>query len=225
MESFQLKADFMPLTVFKLTTTDLKIFSTQLGEVVAKAPKYFVHAPVLLDVSGINNHANIDLAAICGQLQAQKILPIGVRGLDKDLHSTAVSKGLAIIKSAVKTPDVTTTTEKTRRKTKIMTKAIRSGAQVYAPDGDLIIMAAVNAGAEVIADGNIHIYGPLRGRALAGAQGDQSALIFCQELEAELISIAGRYLIKENLQLPDSYAGGMLQIALEDQHINIKECK
>ena len=107
------------------------------------------------------------------------------------------------------------------RKTKLITSPVRSGAQIYAPDGDLVIMSGVNAGAEVIADGHIHIYGPLRGRALAGAQGDETARIFCQSLEAELISVAGCYLVKDNFNVPD-HQGSMIQIFLEDQHINIE---
>jgi septum site-determining protein MinC len=83
---------------------------------------------------------------------------------------------------------------------KIVTTPIRSGQQVYAPGGDLIIMAAVSAGAEVLADGNIHVYGALRGRALAGVKGDTSARIFCQSLEAELVSIAGTFKVDEDLR-------------------------
>ncbi len=78
-------------------------------------------------------------------------------------------------------------------RTKTITRPVRSGQQVYAKGGDLIVLAAVNAGAEVVADGNIHIYGPLRGRALAGAQGDREARIFCLDMEAELVAIAGCY--------------------------------
>ena len=83
---------------------------------------------------------------------------------------------------------------------KVVTQPVRSGQQVYAPEGDLIIMAPVGAGAEVLAAGHIHIYGPLRGRALAGVHGDSSASIFCQSLEAELVSVAGHYKISEDLQ-------------------------
>ncbi len=83
--------------------------------------------------------------------------------------------------------------------TKVVTAPVRSGQQIYAPGGDLIILASVSAGAEVLADGNIHIYGPLRGRALAGIKGDERARIFCGSQEAELVSIAGHYLVDEVL--------------------------
>jgi septum site-determining protein MinC len=82
----------------------------------------------------------------------------------------------------------------------VVTQPVRSGQQIFAPEGDLIILAPVSAGAEILASGNIHVYGPLRGRALAGVHGDTSAHIFCQSMEAELVSIAGHYKISEDLQ-------------------------
>ncbi len=97
-------------------------------------------------------------------------------------------------------PPLLTEVQKQKPNNKIVTQAIRSGQQVYAPEGDLIILAAVSPGAEILADGNIHVYGPLRGRALAGIKGDTSARIFCQRLEAELLSIAGRYKVDEDLK-------------------------
>ena len=100
-----------------------------------------------------------------------------------------------------------------------MTEPVRSGTQIYARGGDLIVTAAVSAGAEIMADGNIHVYGALRGRALAGAGGrhrrrESSA----RRLEAELVSIAGRYLVSE--QLPAEHQGGPVQIALVDDRLD-----
>lgn len=83
---------------------------------------------------------------------------------------------------------------------KIIRHPVRSGQQIYAKGGDLIILSSVSTGAEVLADGNIHIYGPLRGRALAGVLGNTDASIFCMRLEAELISIAGRYKVDEDVK-------------------------
>ena len=84
--------------------------------------------------------------------------------------------------------------------TKLITHPVRSGQQIYAAGGDLVVLSSVSPGAEVLADGNIHVYGTLRGRALAGVKGNRSARIFCQRLEAELISIAGHYKISEDLR-------------------------
>jgi len=86
--------------------------------------------------------------------------------------------------------------------------------------GDLVVTAPVSAGAEIMADGNIHVYGVLRGRALAGAGGNVEARIFCSRLEAELVSIAGRYLVSD--QLPPEQRGQPVQIALVDDRLTIE---
>jgi septum site-determining protein MinC len=104
-------------------------------------------------------------------------------------------------------------------KAKIISQPIRSGQQIYAKEGDLIILASVSPGAEVLADGNIHIYGALKGRALAGVSGNKEARIFCQKLEAELVSIAGHYWVNEDLSpLP---SGQTIQIYLENDRLHI----
>jgi septum site-determining protein MinC len=102
--------------------------------------------------------------------------------------------------------------------TKIVKQTIRSGRQIYA-SGDLVIIGSVSPGAEILADGNIHIYGTLRGRALAGVRGDQSAAIFCHSIQAELISIAGIYLLSEDL--PADKIGGSVHIFLENEKLQI----
>ena len=104
-------------------------------------------------------------------------------------------------------------------RTRLVTQPVRSGTQIYARGADLIVTAAVSPGAEIIADGNIHVYGPLRGRALAGAAGDAEARIFCSRFEAELVSIAGRYLVSE--QMPPEERGLPVQIALVDDRLTI----
>ncbi|WP_020409000.1 septum site-determining protein MinC [Hahella ganghwensis] len=104
---------------------------------------------------------------------------------------------------------------------RVIRTPIRSGQQVYAPGGDLIIMAPVSAGAEILADGNIHVYGPLRGRALAGVRGNTEAMVFCQSLEAELVSIAGQYKISEDL-LGNHWKKPSL-LKLEDDRLVIRE--
>ena len=104
-------------------------------------------------------------------------------------------------------------------KTRLVTQPVRSGTQIYARGADLVVTAAVSPGAEIIADGNIHVYGALRGRALAGAGGDADARIFCSRLEAELVSIAGHYLVSE--QLPAEQLGFPVQIALVDDRLTV----
>ena len=101
----------------------------------------------------------------------------------------------------------------------IQTTPVRSGQQVYADSRDLTVLAAVGAGAEVIADGSIHIYGALRGRALAGAQGNEKARIFCREFHAELVAIAGNYKVLEDI--PKELRGKAVQIWLDNEELRI----
>ncbi len=103
--------------------------------------------------------------------------------------------------------------------TQIMRLLRRSGTQIYAPGGDVIIVRSVSAGAEIIADGNIHVYGALRGRAIAGATGDAAARIFVGRLEAELVSIAGRYLVREDIA--PAHVGQRVQVVLEEKRVVI----
>ncbi len=102
----------------------------------------------------------------------------------------------------------------------LLKRPVRSGQQVYARDTDLIIMGQVGAGAEVIADHNIHVYGPLRGRALCGVSGSTSTRIFCQSLEAELVSVAGNFRVLE--EIPPDLRGKPAQIWLENDRLNIE---
>lgn len=104
------------------------------------------------------------------------------------------------------------------RAAKVITQPVRSGQQVYAQNADLIVLASVSTGSELLADGNIHVYGALRGRALAGIQGDPNARIFCSSLQAELVSIAGQYLIPEEKGYTSQ---GAKQILIENGHLKI----
>ena len=112
-----------------------------------------------------------------------------------------------------------TSAPSSRLAARLVTEPVRSGTQIYARGTDLVVTAAVSPGAELVADGNIHVYGVLRGRALAGASGDVEARIFCTRLEAELVSIAGRYLVSE--QLPQEQQGSAVQIALLDDQLTV----
>ncbi|MCP1608276.1 septum site-determining protein MinC [Pseudomonas citronellolis] len=106
------------------------------------------------------------------------------------------------------------------RPTKLVTSPVRGGVQIYAAGGDLIVLAPVSPGAELLADGNIHVYGPMRGRALAGVKGDTSARIFCQQLGAELVSIAGNYKVAEDLRRSPQW-GQAVHVSLSGDVLNI----
>lgn len=246
--AFWLKADFLPMTVLKLSTTDLGAIRTEIESTSKKAPNYFSNTPVIIDAELIKNPARtLHITSICKLMRSHKMIPVALRGTDKALQKLAESEGLALINKAI-TPNRSDTKLETAKveqqeaakveqpaqkpapikeaapqkaPTKIITKPVRSGTRVYAKNGDLIIMAAVNAGGECIADGNIHVYGPLRGRALAGATGDTDARIFCRKLEAELISIAGHYQIKENIKPPKT-SKPLIQIFLDKEKLNME---
>lgn len=133
------------------------------------------------------------------------------------------SKHAGAVETGTESPDIETVepvVTKIKATTMLIKQTIRSGRQVYAPDGDLIIIGSVSAGAEILADGNIHVYGTLRGRALAGVQGNQSASIFCHSLQAELISIAGIYLLSEDV--PENKIGKITQTSLEQERLQIE---
>lgn len=118
---------------------------------------------------------------------------------------------------AVPAPSVATTSDKAERTgTRTIYQPIRSGQQLYARGGDMVVLAAVNAGAEVVADGNIHVYAALRGRALAGIHGDPRARIFCSSFEAELVSVAGHYRVFED-KVPAELYRKAVQIYLNDK--------
>lgn len=224
-EYFQLKADFIPLTVIKLTHHNLDGIQKQLEKTIRKAPNYFQSAPILLDVTELKDQAQFDVEALLHALKLNRLITVAIRGADKKLAARAEQQGLALLNKA---PLKEATKEKAeptalnnQSPTKIITKPVRAGTQIYAKGGDLIILAGVNPGAECFADGSIHVYGPLRGRALAGINGDTTARIFCRSLEAELIAIAGHYQVNESIKTPNNSPHGMIQIYLNHEKLQI----
>jgi len=101
-----------------------------------------------------------------------------------------------------------------------VTQPVRSGQRIYAHGSDLVVVTSISPGAELLADGHIHVYGTLRGRALAGVSGNAEARIFCHSLEAELISIAGYWRVREDL--PEALIGKPVQIALDGERLTIE---
>ncbi|MBS0358407.1 MAG: septum site-determining protein MinC [Proteobacteria bacterium] len=215
-KSFQLKGSLFTFTVLQLISTNPEAFSTQLTDLIKQAPKFFEHAPIVIDLQLLSEEDNtVDLPTIVAALKAQHLIPVGIRSNQPKHHKAAQSIGLAILslpKSDSAEASITEPTPKTSAKkaatpapapehhtTLLITKPVRSGQQIYAKGGDLVITAPVSQGSELIADGNIHIYGPLRGRALAGVNGNNDARIFCMSLEAELVSIAGNYIVNDAL--------------------------
>jgi septum site-determining protein MinC len=148
-------------------------------------------------------------------LPLQPELPGFEMQTEKTVDGTESEKVLPDIKS---TPIDAPPTELHFRPTLVIDKPVRTGQRIYAEGADLVVLAIVNAGAELIADGDIHIYAPMRGRAIAGAHGNPSARIFVQRLEAELISIAGCFQVFEN-GVPENVRGKPAQVHLDGSRL------
>ncbi len=202
-EAFQLKGSLFTLSVLQLYTGDIATIDTQLSQTIATSPKFFHYAPIVIDLSQLDEDTNIAFTELNQLLRQHHLIPVGIRGGTASQHQDAQQVGLATLAESKANatlasrqlqPKATTTSDNTIvRKTKWVDTPVRSGQQIYAEDGDLIVTATVSNGAEIIADGHIHVYATLRGRAVAGAAGDTSAVIFCHDLQAEMVSIAGRY--------------------------------
>ena len=229
---FQLKGSMLAITILELMHNDLQRLDLQLATKVAQAPGFFQNTPLILALDKLPEaEGEIDIAelmAVCREhglrtlavravLQAHiaaanaldiPILPAsGARERNIELESKPAAKAEKPAEPAV-------------RPSKLVTSPIRGGQQVYAQGADLIVLAPVSAGAELLADGNIHVYGPMRGRALAGIQGNPDARIFCQQLGAEMVSIAGRYKTAEELRRDPNW-GQAVQISLSEDVLNI----
>jgi len=204
-------------------------FELDLAEQIRRSPRFFLNAPVVLDLKEAAEFTHeAEFAEAREILRRQTLSLIGVQNPTPAQLEAAAGAGLASFAPNAPQPSRSPPREPIRSassvpaaaaKTRLVTQPVRSGTQIYARGADLVVTAAVSPGAEIIADGNIHVYGALRGRALAGAGGDVDARIFCSRLEAELVSIAGRYLVSE--QLPPEQQGFPVQIALVDERLTV----
>ncbi|HSW69519.1 MAG TPA: septum site-determining protein MinC [Gammaproteobacteria bacterium] len=219
--SFQFKTSFAPCTILQIARYDLDVLQQELADIISRAPNFFLGAPIVIDLEKVKNCGEINFVKLKEILIAKNLVPIGVRNGSPEQLEWAATYGLPAL-SMGKLIQTETSKKVEKNPSKLITTPIRSGMQVYAKDADLIVVAPVSAGAELLADGHIHIYGRLRGRALAGVQGDMKARIFCHALEAELISIAGFYLTKEDMQ-PPSESHGMIQIYLDNEQVRIEK--
>lgn len=201
-------------------------------------PDFFAGEPTVLDFAQLANiPERVDWTAILSLLRRYQVQPIGVRNLPETLHDGARRAGLALLGAeglsaeprviapppapapVVETPPAAAPAPASSEAvnivapTLIVDRPLRSGQQVYAKGGDLVLLAGMSPGSEVIADGSIHCYGHLRGRALAGARGDTSARIFSTNFGPELVSIAGVYRTFER-GIPQAVAGRGAQVKL-----------
>ena len=203
-------------------------FEHDLGQQIQRSPRFFENAPVVLDLRGATGFGEAaEFVAAKDQLRRLTLTLIGVQNTQPAQLEAAAKAGLASFAPNATLPRTNPAGAAAPEpepppplaKARLISAPVRSGTQIYARGSDLIVTAAVSPGAELVADGNIHVYGVLRGRALAGASGDTAARIFCTRLEAELISIAGHYLVSE--QLPADAQSFPVQIALVDDQLTI----
>lgn len=190
-----LKGSSFTLSVLHLCDNEVANTIEFLKEKVTQAPAFFASAPVVINIAKVMGE--LDFIMLKQGISEAGMIPVGVTGCkDKRSQNLASEAGFAVM-SASKSP---AQAPAKMVPTKVVRTPIRSGQQVYAKDGDLVILNHVSAGAEVIADGSIHVYGTLRGRAIAGASGQAEARIICHDLQAELVSIAGNYWLSDQIE-------------------------
>lgn len=229
LPAFELKDARLPLVVVALNTGDLAVLAAELHAKLEETPNFFDDDPVVVDLSALaQDEGELDAAELVRVLSAHRMRPAMAAGGNAAQMAAALAAGLPAAPEALpaprtKTVEVIREVEVVREVPQyvpplVVDKPLRSGQRVYAKGGDLVVLAVVSHGAEVIADGNIHVYGPLRGRALAGAMGDTGARIFATCMEPQLLSIAGIYRTTET-ELPANVLGKPGQVRLAGEKL------
>ncbi|WP_424813814.1 septum site-determining protein MinC [Roseococcus sp. YIM B11640] len=235
-EAFRLRASNYSLLTLRLLTGDVQAVLPALGDQFRRAPGFLRFAPIAIGLDDLGGE-QVDFPALVQGLRALEILPIGVVGGSQPLRAAAAGAGLPTLRPAgqreteveapspVGAPPVVITpaapppepSRPAMPRSMLVTQNVRAGQRVYAQGSDLIIVGSVNAGSEVIADGNIHIYGALRGRAVAGASEDAEARIFAQNFDPELVAISGFYAVREGLS--STPIGRGVQVRLDGEQL------
>ncbi|WP_380177737.1 septum site-determining protein MinC [Kalamiella sp. sgz302252] len=220
----ELKGSSFTLSVVHLHHHDAEVVRQALQDKVSQAPAFLKDAPVVLNVSALTSDVN--WRQMQQAIASTGLHIVGVSGCkDASLKRVIGQAGLPLLsegkqKPAAEVPEPAKPVEVPAARTRVINTPVRSGQQIYAKNSDLIVTSSVSAGAELIADGNIHIYGMMRGRALAGAGGDRDCQIFCTNLSAELVSIAGEYWIMD--QIPAEFFGKASRLCLKDGALTIQ---
>jgi septum site-determining protein MinC len=231
----------MGLVLVRVRTTDPGTILDELTGRIASAPHFFRRTGVCLDLSALENTPDVaDVRTVIDAIRRAGMLAIGLAGDSAEVDAVSNALNLPILsgfrasrspisaaqptqaaqaaQAAPATPDPPAELADSSLSTLIQHQTVRSGQRIYARNRDLIVTAGIGAGAEVMADGCLHVYGSLRGRAMAGARGQLTARVFCQEFYAELVSIAGVFRVFETI--PAELAGKPVQawLAGEDLH-------
>ncbi len=238
--AFELKASSFTLPVIRLLSLDMDAVAAQLGPKVEQAPGFFRNTPVVIDLSELAQaQGNVGFPHLVGLLRGLGMIPVGVRGGGATQNEAARAMELAILGDSTRAgrqPGAAAVSAESRTEPQVQSpvgddqgdptpvsmlvdRPVRSGQRLYAASGDLTVVGPVSSGAELMADGNIHVYGPLRGRVIAGLKGDIGARIFCRSLEAELVSVAGHYRVSESI--PTDLKGRSVQVFLDHEVLRI----
>ena len=206
---FQIRGQLHALLTLRLIAPGDHRFFPKLQSAISLTPAFFDSAPVVLDVGPVADEEPLNLAEFARRLRQQHLVPVGIQNGSEDWNRAAVNAGLGVLPAAwgahrqppesKPEPEPAAPGPLRRSPSTLVTSPVRAGQQIYAEGGDLVVLAPVSAGSEILADGHIHVHAPLRGRAHAGLSGDEGARIFCQSLEAQLISVAGYYLVSDEI--------------------------
>ena len=235
--SFDLKSAQLPVLSVVLRGTDMQALVQDLKQRLSDDPDFFDNDPVLIDLSQVNDaEEEIDFPALIDALRAHRTIPVAVRGGNEAQMAAANALGLTAAPDVMPARRAEPEIHEIIREVEvvhevevpapladavIVDKPLRSGQRVYAKGTDIVVLDIVSYGAEVIADGTVHVYAPLRGRAVAGASGNTNARIFSTCMEAQLLSIAGIYRTIET-DLPAEVAGKPAKVRLEGEKIIIE---
>ncbi|HJV80182.1 septum site-determining protein MinC [Noviherbaspirillum sp.] len=218
-----------------LRISDLATLDKAMQEMTGGASDYFDHEFAVIDVAGCDFTGSVDWPALIALLKSYSLNPVAVRGAPAEMEPEIVASGLSIdtlVKPRQEAPEEQPAAQApapvppapaapiAAPAAMIVDTPVRAGQRIYARGSDLIVTAIVNSGAELIADGSIHVYAPLRGRALAGASGNAEARIFSLSMEAELVSIAGIYRTFES-GLSQDLAKKPAQVRLAGDRIDV----
>lgn len=223
--SFEIKSAQLPLVTLLVKTSDWEVLAEELTQqfgAQGENPDFFDHDALVVDFSHLDTSAPAtNLVPLLKILRSCNLVPVAIRGASAHWTASALEIGLVEASAEIHRPRpvseppppppetvVREVVQEVIREipgpvTMVVDKPLRSGQKIYARGADLVVLAMVNPGAEVVADGNIHVYAPLRGKAMAGARGNTNARIFSLCLEPELISIAGIYRTSENPLAPE----------------------
>lgn len=235
-----LKIRTLSVIVLNLYSSDFMEVSRQFEEKMSAGASFFQDSPLLLDLTDLAEDTSLGWIKRVNELAVrQGFIPVGITGESEAIRKEAMAAGIVcwplqkvVLPGKVQEPQSTPAVEPVKQTTnpqqdkeptyiptKIIEQPVRSGQRVYAKGGDVIVTSSVNPGGEVMADGNIHIYGSLKGRALAGVGGREDVKIFCQDLQADLVAIAGYYTIHEDL--PTNCRGKAVKITLDGERLEI----